>query len=470
MKIVNTSLIKTGILFSLVLLSSAVMAAENLNFNYTRAEALSLEPSLGLQARACHSKGDPMDIHVRFNKGMNITKSYKVMLNINGGAYTKSYAIFSPTVKNRTGVDPDFLVPWGASVKGTAKVNEMNSVIIPATPEQNHDPFCFSNAGPKYYSIIYPPPYSFGGLIPIFKNAPYYVDPLGNLDGSDFSKRCQFALDRLSETDRNSRAYYWPYGKDLYTNRLIKYGDIQGRTGSSFIQDGIKLWGESFLFVEKQQRIFWSNRSPAVPARTEIQATSKDYNMDENCTASNCSFTFPVGKGEHGNYIQDGGGFLVKLNNRNIMSLTLSLNYDKNTYIWKWQRDDSSWIRNRLFLTQNTTGGAIVLPTNIDNSDPYKNFYVNGFTSFYRGTLVLSSSLKMDDYTDYINKVVPLSLPADTTGGINLVNTDSLTFALGADKNGTPTLEIFGQPLKFAPLSVNGKVVASAMQIRNACY
>ncbi|EAA3226648.1 hypothetical protein KK671_004812 [Salmonella enterica subsp. enterica serovar Muenchen] len=470
MKRVNTSLTKTGILFSLVLLSPGVMAAENLNFNYTRAESLSLEPRLGLQARACHSKGDPMDIHVRFNKGMNITKSYKIILDINGGVYTKSYAVFSPVVKSRASVDPDFLVPWGASAKGTAKVNEINSVLIPEIPEQNHDPFCFSNAGPKYYSIIYPPPYSFGGLIPIFKNEPYYVDPLGFLGGGDFSRRCQFALDRLSETDRNSRAYYWPYGKDLYTNRLIKYGDIQGRTGSSFIQDGIKLWGKSFLFVEKQQRIFWSYRSPAVPARTEIQATSKDYNMDENCTASNCSFTFPVGKGDHGNYIQNGGEFLVKLNNRNIMSLNLTLKYDKKTYIWKWQRDHSPWIKNRLYLTQNTTEGAIVLPTDIDNTDPYKNFYVNGFTSFYRGTLVPSSSLKMNVYTDYINKVVPLSLPPDTTGGINLVNTESLTFALGADNNGTPTLEIFGQPLKFAPLSVNGKVAASAMQIRNACY
>ncbi|EHJ5407687.1 hypothetical protein KAO45_005151, partial [Salmonella enterica subsp. enterica serovar Wedding] len=67
MKRINTSLKKTGILFSLVLLSPGVMAAENLNFNYTRAGALSLDPRMSLQARACHSKGDPININFRLN-------------------------------------------------------------------------------------------------------------------------------------------------------------------------------------------------------------------------------------------------------------------------------------------------------------------------------------------------------------------------------------------------------------------
>ncbi|EAA6042791.1 hypothetical protein DQT76_23755 [Salmonella enterica subsp. diarizonae] len=474
MKMNHTSLSRKWILFSLVLLSPEILAAtESLNFNYKRADTLSLEPRLGLQARACHSKADPMDIMVRFNKGMNITKPYKVMLDISGGPYTKSYAVFSSSAKNRAGTDPDFLVPWSAYAKGAAKVNETNSVNIPAVPEQNGDPFCFSNAGPKYYSIIYPPAYSYGGLLPVFKNPPYYFDPLGSLNESNFNSRCQFALDMLNSLPpefKNDIRYYWPYGQDLWTHRLIKYTDIGKRTGSYFIENSIKASGKSFMFVETSQNIFFSTRTVYQPPRAEIHTAMQDYKLDENCTTNSCSFTFPTGKGNHGNIIQDGSTFLVKLNNRNITSLTLSLVYDKTTYIWKWQQDGSSLIRNRLYLASSTGGGGAVLPAAIDMTDPYKSFYKNGTQNFYRGTLVTDGSLNMDSYNDYIKKVTPLSLLSSKTADINLVNTDSLTFSLGTGSNGAPTLGIFGQPLKFAPLIVNGKEAASAMQVRNACY
>lgn len=469
----HVSLARKWILFSLVLLSPEILAAENLIFNYTRADTLSLEPRLGLQARACHSKADPMEIMVRFNKGMNITRPYKVMLDISGSAYKKSYAVFSSSAKNRAGTDPDFLVPWRAYAKGAAKVNESNSVYIPEVPAKNENPFCFSNDGAKYYSILYPPAYSYSGLLPIFKNEPYYFDPLGQLTGANFAAKCQSALDvlnRLPPGFKNDIKYYWPYGSDLYTHLLISYKDIGARTGSYYIQDSIKRSGKNAMFVETSRTIFFASRTAGQPSRTEIHTAQQDNNLDENCTTSNCHFTVLAGKGGAGNLIQDGGEFLVKLNNRNISALSLTLVYDKMTYTWKWQQDGSSLIRNRLFLASPAGGGGKVLPTTADAADPYKSFYKNGAQSFYRGTLSSENSLNMKSYTDYINKVIPLSLPASKPGDINLVNTESLTFTLGAGNNGAPTLGVFGQPLKFAPLTVNGKEAASAMQVRNACY
>ncbi|EBJ7103410.1 hypothetical protein DY502_06705 [Salmonella enterica] len=470
MRMNHMSLNRKWILFSLVLVSPAILAAENLNFNYTRAGVLSLEPGLGLQAKACHSKADPMDIYVRFDKNVNMKDISAVRLQISGSAYAKSYTVFSPSVKGRASSDPDFLVPWGAHAKGAVKVKETGSVDIPAVPAHNEQPFCFSNAGPKYYSVIYPPQYSFGGLIPIFKDEPYYLDPLGSLDGRDFSKRCQFALDMLSETDRNSLDYYWPYGTDLYEHRLIKYGDIQGRTGSSFIRDGIKSLGKSFLFVEKQHHIFWSYRAPAEPARTEIQTTSKDYNMDENCSTSSCSFTFPTGKGNQNNIIQDGSTFLVRLNNRNITSLVLNVFTKTGSQTWEWKLKDNNH-RNNLYGVYLFGGPQGVSGSYPKPDDPYNiaGFYADKKKSgFYSGTLVTQSALNTT-YTNF-NKVTPLSLPAVGEGDMNLVNTDSLTFTFGVNNYGSPTLMILGQPLKFAPLTVNGKEVASAMQVRNACY
>ncbi|OSJ90432.1 hypothetical protein, partial [Salmonella enterica] len=351
-------------------------------------------------------------------------------------------------------------------------VNETNSVYIPEVPAKNENPFCFSNGGAKYYSIIYPPAYSHSGLLPIFKNEPYYFDPLGRLTGADFAAKCQSALDFLNNLPpgfKNDIKYYWPYGRDFFTHLLISYKDIGARTGSYYIQDSIKRSGKNAMFVETSRTIFFASRTAYQPPRTEMHTASQHYSLDENCTSGSCSFTFPTGKGNHGNLIQDGAAFLVKLNNRNISALTLTLVYDKTTYTWKWRRDDSLMIRNRLYLAQ-VNGGGAVLPAGIDASDPYNNFYKNGTPIFYRGTLVTDGSLNMDSYNDYIKKVIPLSLPANKQGDINLVNTDSLTFTLGAGNNGAPTLRVFGQPLKFAPLTVNGKEAASAMQVRNACY
>ncbi|EGK0962773.1 hypothetical protein IOM74_004314 [Salmonella enterica] len=470
MRMNHMPLNRKWILFSLALLSPAILAAENLNFNYTRADALSMDSRLGLQARACHSKGDPMNISIRFTKGMNITKLKNIDLEINGSAYTKSYAVFSPSIKGRTGLDTDFQIPWSVSAKGDVTIKETRGISIPAVPEHNDHPFCFSNGGPKYYSILYPPAYTFDRLLPIFRDSPYYSDPLGRLTKADFEDKCQRAYDAaVAHNLKDDIRFYWPYGSDSGPHLLKKYNEIGQSTGSYYIEDGIIKSGNRFLFAETSLNVFFASRIPYQPPRTEYSQMSLDYSLDESCTTSNCKFTFPTGKGNYGNFIQDGGEFSVKLNNRNVSSLMLSLtSYDNRIYTFKWQRNNSEKLGNILYLSQGP--GVGVLPIDIDTTDPYKNFYVKGFLNFYRGTLVSENSLKMDDYKYYINNFTPLSLPANKMGDINLVNTDSITFTLGNPNNGVPTLGVFGQPMKFAPLLVNDKETASAMQIRNACY
>ncbi|EFP1523768.1 hypothetical protein WDI34_005534 [Salmonella enterica subsp. enterica] len=471
MRMNHMSLNRKWISFSLVLLSPAILAAENLNFNYTRANALSLEPQLGLQAKACHSKADPMDIHVRFDKNVNMKDISEIRLDISGSAYAKSYTVFSPSVKGRADLAPDFLVPWGAHAKGAVNVNETNNVYIPGVPAHNEQPFCFSNGGPRFYSIIYPPAFSFSGLLPIFRDPPYYGDPLGALTKKDFDNKCQRAYDVMVKNQlKDQIEYYWPYGTDLYQHRLIKYKEIGPRTGSYFIEDGIKASGKRFMFAETSLNVFFSERVPDQPPRTESNTTSHDYNMDENCTSSKCSFVFPTGKGNVGNNILSGSGFLVKLNNRNITSLTLNVFAKNGQQTWKWELKDDNH-RNDLYALYSFGGSYRIEGSFPKSDDPYNiaGFYVDKKTpGFYSGTLVTRSALNTT-YTNF-NKVTPLSLPAVQKGAINLVNTDSLTFTVGTGKNGAPTLGVFGQPLKFAPLSVNGKEVASAMDVRNACY
>lgn len=470
MRMNHMSLNRKWILFSLVLLSPAILAAENLNFNYTRADALSLEPQLGLQAKACHSKADPMDIHVRFDKNVNMGRISGIQLEINGSAYVKSYTIFSPSVKSRASLDPDFLVPWGAHAKGSVNVNETNNVYIPEVPEKNDGPFCFSNDGPRFWSVLYPPRYSVGGLLPIFRDPPYYFDPLGQLTKKDFDEKCQPFFNKIPDSFKNDIMFYWPYGSDFWEHLLIKPEEIARRTGSSYIYDKIKAAGKNALIVKKSGNIFFTYHTDAQPARTEQHSTPQKYDIDSNCTADSCSFYFPTGNGKDGNIIQNGSEFLIKLNNRNIKSMKLTVTNGLSVDDWVWRLENDSY-SNNLNGTHHFGGPSVLREPVLRTDDPYNiaGFYMKKNPGFYSGTLIARSALNTT-YTDFVNKVTPLSLPASAAGNINLVNTDSLIFTFGAGSNNAPTLSIFGQPLKFAPLSVNGKEVASAMDVRNACY
>ncbi|ENU2134260.1 hypothetical protein ACE60T_004607 [Salmonella enterica] len=473
MKINHFLLSRKGILCLLVLLSSEVMAAK-LDFNYTTPDTLSLEPRLGVQARACHSKADPMDITVRFNQGITIAKPFEVMLSINGEPYPKSYGVFSSSAKSSAGIDPDFLVPWNASAKGTTQVDEWHRENFQALPAQNSDPFCFTNESARYHLGFFPPNTPSFGLIPIFQKPPFS----DGLSEEDFKQICLAKLEFMQTDNPNFSTYastYWPRDGGGSKN-IVHYTKIKDISGTDSIEKDIEYainhkGGAIYaLAIEKGGPIFYADRKEAQDGGEYTHNTIMQNDRNENCTTSSCNFNIATGTGNAGNILNSGGSYLVKLNNRNITSLTLTVVYDEITYTWNWQRDGSSLLSNRLYLVNSTEGRGTVLPTGIDADDPYEKFYKKGGPGFYRGTLVPEGILNMDTYNDYIKNVIPLSLPSNKTGDINLVNTDSITFTIGAGSNNVPTLGVLGQPLKFAPLTSDGKEVASAMQVRNTCY
>ncbi|ECD7244948.1 hypothetical protein LVO39_005503, partial [Salmonella enterica] len=131
MKMNHMSLMKRGVLLSLVLLSPAILAAENLNFNYTRSDVSGLDPRLSKLAKACHTLTDPMVIHVLF--GPMSTQYMKVTMTVYGKKAGKGYAVYSSSgagLKKNT-ADPDLVVPWVVSNKGSASGIAYNDVTTP---------------------------------------------------------------------------------------------------------------------------------------------------------------------------------------------------------------------------------------------------------------------------------------------------------------------------------------------------
>ncbi|ELP5685326.1 hypothetical protein QTT33_004384 [Salmonella enterica] len=439
------SLNRKWILFSLVLLSPAILAAENLNFNYTRADALSMDSRLGLQAKACHSKGNPMDIRFLFGPS-TIGTSFKAMLTITGVAYPKSYAPVTSLAK-KVEVDPDFLVPWEVSVNGQASGADVFNVTTPGTPGKTEysDVFCFRrnlNLIGTGRNDAWPS----GGFIPIFTQAPYTVSGGGYEVGSKGnSSSCDGIPGGPSEN------YYWP---NYYS------------PPSHIAHPGENDFYFNHKFYRKKREI-----ASTPPTTTMV---SKDFNNlvnNEVHKESSFTYTFPFSSGQNSNLMVkiDKGDFLFKLRNRNISKLTLTLLYDGDPEVWTWTSEKNSNVL-KLSRTQGPTG--IQASVN-DIVDPY---FVNKFyksNNYYKGSLTARSRLTQA-YIDYIDNIVPLSLPPGLDGDINLVNTDSLTFTIGQKPGqqgyGSMTFSVYGQPIKFAPLSANGKEVASAMQIRNACY
>ncbi|EIZ2111006.1 hypothetical protein MOQ95_005767, partial [Salmonella enterica] len=162
MKIYNTSLIKKGILLSLVLLSPEILAAtENLNFNYTRADASGLDPRLSKLAKACHTLTDPLNINVQFGE-MN-TQNVRVVMTVYGSNAGKGYAVYTlpgssgkaaSGAVNRTALkssttDPDLVIPFGLSVQGEASLSVSQTSSTPVYATRYDDPFCFSLSTPS---------------------------------------------------------------------------------------------------------------------------------------------------------------------------------------------------------------------------------------------------------------------------------------------------------------------------------
>ncbi|ELE9461266.1 hypothetical protein RBV54_005015 [Salmonella enterica] len=420
MKRVNTSLTKTGILFSLVLLSPGVMAAENLNFNYTRAGALSLDPRMSLQARACHSKGDPININFRLN-GLRLGTPH-ITLEIKGQGYSKSYSVF-PATKSMAGKSGagDFTVPFSIKKNGTASGTNVVTVHHDAVPAQFGTKFCFMKAaGGKIAILDSAPGFPGHSYEQVCKNKPVTLDPQFNWGG-------------------NPNA---------------------GAPQPDYIPDSI-IWN----------RVFFTSYTPGKPARDEQQWQDVSGPVSDNgdVVSELYAYALPIPQ------MTDKGNFTFNLSNRNITTLKLYIKVSNQAvYSWVWEKSKDNPNILRLTYT-NPVQVPMISPGPADsNSDPYaRNDFYTG-NSFYKGTLASGNSLNQK-YTDYIKNIIPLSLPSDSNGNINLVNTDSLSFIL--QNNGDPDasqsfmkLSVFGQPLQFGPLKVNDKDVASAMQIRNACY
>lgn len=422
MKRINTSLTKTGIIFSLVLLSPGVMAAEkeNLNFNYTRSGELRLDPRTSVQARACHSKGDPININFRLN---NLRQStLHITLEIKGQGYSKSYSVF-PATKSMAGKSGagDFTVPFSIKKNGTANGTNVVTVHHEAVPAQFGTRFCFKGTP--------------GGKIAV-------LEGISSLPGFDFNEVCK---DRATVFDGK---YNWGGNPNA------------GASQPGYITDSM-IWKYNFF----------TSYTPGRPARDEQQWQDFSGPVVDNgeVVSELYAYALPIPQ------MTDKGNFTFNLSNRNITTLKLYIKVNNQAvYSWTWEKSKDNPNILRLTYT-NPVQMPIISPGPADsNSDPYaKNLFYKR-NGFYKGTLASGNSLNQK-YTNYIKNVIPLSLPSDIDGNINLVNTDSLTFVL--QKNNDPDasqgfmkLSVFGQPLQFGPLKVNDKDVASAMQIRNACY
>ncbi|EAT6811370.1 hypothetical protein GPN58_003785 [Salmonella enterica] len=416
------SLNRKWILFSLVLLSPAIPAAENLNFNYTRADALSMDSRLGLQAKACHSKGDPININFRLNV-LRIATPH-ITLEIKGESYSKSYSVFPATksMASKSGAG-DFTVPFSIKKNGTASGTNLVTVHHDAVPAQFGTRFCFKKGGSRIAILEGMPSLSYG---------------------LDFKKEC---ADRATIYDGR-----WNWGGNP--------------------NDGAPNKPDYISYDMIRTDNFFTSYTPGKPARDEQQwqDVSGPVSDNGNVVSELYGYALPIPQ------LTDEGNFSFNLSNRNITTLKLYIKVGGYAvYSWVWEKSKDNPNILRLTYTDPAPLAPWISPGPADsNSDPYaKNLFYKG-NSFYKGTLASGNSLNQK-YTDYIENIIPLSLPSDSNGNINLVNTDSLSFVL--QKNGDPDasqgfmkLSVFGQPLQFGPLKVNDKDVAGAMQIRNACY
>lgn len=467
------SLKSKGIFTFLVLLSSGSMAADNLNFNYMRTDAPSLEPQLGLQARACLSKTEPMDIHFQF-KPM-LTKNIKITLTVDGAPVSKSYAVFSSAAKSinvagSKNTDPDFQVPWAVSVVGGA-VTVVGSGLKPDVgsghPESYTGEFCFSDGYPGnsgFPGIHNPLLNPSRGYFPLFKSFPRKLLPTYSREFAGINE--QFFRDKCGNGQRQiilDAAHRWPLPPPI---GLAVPGAVQAK---------LDVWGAEFL----KEGMFFLNYLPAKPDdNVSVQNTYKPGIIQELTKVPGpVTYTFPISHPDSSLSLNqlEKGNVDLRLNNRNISSLSLTLGTSdgSSVAVWEWKADNSS--KNKLHLTHKSQ--YPVKPAGNDNSDIYhiNDFYkpeaVNDVNGYYKGTLV-SGSLLNQKYKDFVNNIIPLSLPPDIQGDIDLVNTDSLTFIIGQeqDYNGAFVLSVSGKPLKFGPLIIDNKEIMSAMQVRDACY
>lgn len=447
MKKHDASVIKKGVLLSLVLLSPETLAAtENLNFNYSRADALSLDPRLGIQAKACHSLGDPIDISFKLGR---LSPAPVITLTIKGKAYTRSYSVFSGEKGkvNRSEDSTSFNIPFNITKNGSASgVSPVNVHVAAVTYWDK--PFCFSNARKGKYPLS-------EGYKPLIKGDPD--------TGADYDNLCR---DYNASTSNTSDTW----GGDPREVPMPEH---------------IKQWGPGHW---TQQIFYMEFINIPQHSETEWRDFDRAADYDGKVVSGMNNYVLPTQdeSAQPNNTVLDKGNFSFNLRNRNITELKVFVDTAYGLYKWEWKASTDN--PNTLLLQYtNPVADAVIssmpndpsaptvpedsTPPNPAKNDPYVK---NGFYAtnhFYKGTLAGKQALNQK-YQDYVQNTVPLSLPSDSDGNINLVNTDSLTFTLRQAPGlyGAMQLSVYGQPMKFAPLKYGDKEVASAMQVRNACY
>ncbi|ECX5674555.1 hypothetical protein AA206_13070 [Salmonella enterica subsp. enterica serovar Newport] len=469
MRMNHMSLNRKWILFSLVLLSPAILAAENLNFNYTRAEALSADPRLSLQSRACHSLSDPLVINVQLVDGMN-TQDLDMELTVKGADIHKSFARFIPTSASTASVlnvtDKDFQIPWGVAVQGELKGTLLAYTDgVPAHWKYTH-PFCFRadmHSSSPGISV------NTGGYIPI---------NVGDKDdsGTDLFTFCQ---NKFADAPPPDDSNYFLVSKPT------AYQAEQIRT------QGYGFLGSRMFYFRKE----WVDEVP--PSGTWPNIAEQPFNRDINEKSNDATFHYILpnvigglapGFNTPFTTSKVGGAISLTLSNRNISELILKI-VDKSgkTALFQWSRNMADTTKQSNRLSLNTLDGDIinVSPADGFKNDPYEgskrdSYQVNKFYTSkmnhltFRGTLATSNDLNSNYFN--FNKTTPLSIPAENRGDINLVNTDSLTIFIGQKQvinsvtGGDYYISLYGQPLKFSPVYIGKQEVITATQVRNACY
>ncbi|EFR6822917.1 hypothetical protein HYF16_004708 [Salmonella enterica] len=497
MKRGNTLLTKTGILVSLVLLSPGVMSAESLNFNYTRADSFSLDPRLSLQAKACHSKGDPIVLNFRVRgilAGSGSDPGLQIRLKVRGEAYEKSFDVFSApgatssrvklTARN-TG--NDFQIPWSVSASGIVSGANGSIVGQGSIPEQVSygDPFCFTDEPGFTNPIGYVNTYHY---VPIYRSGPGGDEDL-------FRRLCNHPgheyHGNVTEQDGGGQRY-WPSSNKYPDYPLPAPDYIKRKVDAEKSDPDYNPLYNPHPYLTNT--LFFRTRDviPAVPANPHFQpsindpgASFNDASVDRLNAIAADTYVVPLSTKDNVSTLLRDGNVSVILGNRNIssLSLILLLQYNDNvsaykSYSFNWVRDSAD---SNVLHYQGKSGNLnIEAGKNDGSTDPYAahQFYPTDDNGFFKGTLVNGLGLTQA-YKDYVDNIMPLSLPSDIMGNINLVNTDGLIFTIEPGDSTVSNIDlgkasysvrITGQPLKFAPLRVNGKVAVSAMQIRNACY
>ncbi|HED0202382.1 TPA: hypothetical protein R4H00_004336 [Salmonella enterica subsp. enterica serovar Orientalis] len=484
MKMNRFSQTRTWPLLSLFMLSPALQAVPNeqLDLNYVSADTSSLDPQLGLTARACHSLADPIDIKFEFGE---MYPPEAIHLKLKGKNYTKGYAVLNPVSGGGAVADarkdPDFQVPWHVHVSGNVEGAKLIQVggITPPVPESYNYPFCFAHGHPwnaisetdtlKYTSGYWPvfhPDYFKDG-----HKAWQRANPYGNSmtqEQYNWDQWNYYCKGRKTAADAGSYApnLVWSDPNNTDSNK----GDPLYEAANAEIRDQVRKNNDFLTY-----NLFYISRTPAKPAGSNSSTMNIDLDpfKDEDSGLEEFDYLFPFdSKNGYRVYLRN-GHFLVRLDNRNITSMTLSVysKYPQDVSTWTWSRDSNNSALLHLAKTGNT---GIDPVSNRDNSDPYSvlGFYQKLVQSHFKGTLVAQPSLN----DGFKNHVPPLSLPPASDGDFSLVNTDSLTFSMEqpgfrqGQGRGKWTLSVLGQPLKFAPLYINNKEAVSAMQMRNACY